>query len=343
MSNDRSSERANPSGSIEVAARQWHELDKVLEDIKGSPHAGANFLSHHRDQMAYSTDRLLELGLDVSDHRNFRVVPVPAARHPKTKDEARTWEAETLIRIEQHMLSYAVTCAGTHVVHSAVEDEALVEVLVGYTSDADARLRESIAALIARSTLEYVALACSLWLLEPTGAMRASAADLDAACFNRMLYAFEINPLMRAHRQVKNNKLPEAVRSASMDAAAGWSLANLKWNGKPGDVLRRALGEEYERYLQELPSASLIAWADREPLESLRSTGNRDKNLARRVAANLEKIGNEDATRPGKLVHHTFGMANQEVDGQVGAVLGEYMSWISGQITTRRPSLGSST
>jgi hypothetical protein len=80
---------------------------------------------------------------------------------------------------------------------------------------------------------------------------------------------------------------------------------------------------QYERFLQELPSASLIAWEDREPTEALRSTGNRDKNLTRRVAANLEKVGNEDATRPGKLVHDTFGTEDQEVGGQVGEALAQ--------------------
>jgi hypothetical protein len=205
----------------------------------------------------------------------------------------------------------------------------LVEVVAGYVRDASTLPRENIAALISRSNLEYLALACSLWLLEPTGAMRASAADLDAACFNRMLYAFELNPLMRVHEQARDNKLPEAARSASANAAAGWSLANLSLRGKPGEVLRRALGEDapltvqYERFLQELPSASLIAWEDREPTEPLRSTGNRDKNLARRVATNIEEIGNESTTRPRKLVHDAFGMADQEVDSKVVEALGQ--------------------
>lgn len=141
MSSDGFSQRGNTSGSVEDAARQWRELYNVIEEIKGSPHAGANFLSFYRDQMVSSSDRLLELGLDVSDHRNFRVLPVPAAHHPKTETEARRWEAEISFRIEQHMLSYSVAGVGTHVVHLAVEDEALVEAFVRYVSDADALLR----------------------------------------------------------------------------------------------------------------------------------------------------------------------------------------------------------
>jgi hypothetical protein len=207
---------------------------------------------------------------------------------------------------------------------------------VYYVRDPSALPRENIAALISASNLEYLALACSLWLLEPTGAMKASAADLDAACFHRMLFAFEINPLTRAHRQARDNKLPEAARSASANVAAGWSLANLSLRGKHGDVLRRVLGEQapltvqYERFLQELPSASLIAWEDREPTEPLRSTGKREKNLARRVAANIERTGDEGATRPEKLVHHDFEITGQEVGGQVGEALGENEQLLEG-------------
>jgi hypothetical protein len=301
----------------------------VIEEIKDTSHAGSHFLSFYRDQMVSSADRLLELGLDVSDLHNPRVVPVPIACHPKTKAEIQRWDAEISFRIEQHTLSFAVAGVGAHVVYSAVGDEPLVEVLAGYVRDLSALPRENIAALISASNLEYLALACSLWLLEPTGAMKASAADLDAACFHRMLYAWELNPLTRAHRQARDHKLPEAARSASANVAAGWSLANLSLHGKHGDVLRRVLGEQapltvqYERFLQELPSASLIAWADREPTEPLRSTGKREKNLARRVAANIERTGDEGTTKPGRLVHDTFGAENQEPGGQIGEALGQ--------------------
>ena len=206
----------------------------------------------------------------------------------------------------------------------------MVEVLACHASAVAPLLGQDIASLLRRSNLECLALACSLWLLEPTGAMKASADDLDAACFNRMLYAFEINPLIRIHRQAKDSKLPEAERLAAANAAAGWSRANLCFDGKPGEALRRALGDEaplavqYEQFLQELPSASLVAWEDRQSGEPLRSTGSREKNLARRVAASIERIGNEAATRSGKLVHDTFGMANQEVGRQVGEAVGEH-------------------
>ena len=264
MSNHRSAQSRNASGSIEAAARQWRELYSIIEEIKGSSHAGAAFLSFYRNRMVSSADRLLELGLDVSDVHNPRVVPVPITHHPNSKAETRRWEAEISFRIDQHMLSFAVVGVGAHLVYSAVGDEPLAEVLAGYIRDASALPREDIAALISRSNLEYLALACSLWLLEPTGSMKASAASLHAECFNRMLYAFELNPLTRAHRQARDIRLPRVARSASAEAAAGWSLANLSLRGKHGDVLRRVLGEEasltvqYERFLQELPSASLI-------------------------------------------------------------------------------------
>jgi hypothetical protein len=329
MISSRFSHGRDPSVSVEAAARQWRELYNVIEEIKDTSHAGSHFLSFYRDQMVSSADRLLELGLDVSDLHNPRVVPVPIARHPKTEAETRRWDAEISFRIEEHMLSFSVAGVGAHVVYSAVGDAPLVEVLAGYVRDASTLPRENIAALISMSNLEYLALACSLWLLEPTGTMKPSVADLDTACFNRMLYSFELNPLTRAHRQARDNKLPEAARSASANVAAGWSLANLSLRGKHGDVLRRVLGEQapltvqYERFLQELPSASLIAWEDREPTEPLRSTGKREKNLARRVAANIERTGDEGTTKPGRLVYDTFGAENQALGGQIGEALGQ--------------------
>ena len=304
--------------SIESAAQQWREMYKALEEVKGRPHSGAAFLSYYGKRVGWTADRLLELGLDVSDLRNPRVVPVPTVGQPKTKSEARRWDAETNFRVEQLMLSYSVTGVGTHVVHSNVGDGPLVDALAAYASDDHTLPRETIAAAISRPNLEYLALACAMWLLEPTGPMKASAADLDATCFNRMLYAFEINPLTRVHRQARDDKLTAAERVASTDAAAGWSVANLSLSGKPGAAIRQALDKkgtltaQYERFLNELPSASLIAWEDREPSEPLRSTGNRDKNLARRVAAVVEQVGNEDATRPGKLVRDTPGTAGEE-------------------------------
>lgn len=324
MSGDKSSRKARGVEPIEFAKAQWREMYEALAEAKASPHPGASFLAYYRDQMVASYDRLLELGLDVSDLSNPRVAPVPAARHPKTKGESERWEAEISFWSQQHLLSFSVAGVGAHVVYSAVGDEPLVEVLAGYVSDPAALPREDIAALISESGLEYLALACSLWFLEPTGSMKSSAADLDAECLNRMLYAFEINPLIRIHRQAKDDKLSEAERLASVNAAAGWSLANLSWTGKPGDALRSAVGEEYERFLEELPSASLIAWRDREPEEPLRSTRHREKNLARRAAASIEKVGNEDATKPGKLVHDTFGLEGQEVSGPVGEAIGSH-------------------
>lgn len=158
----------------------------------------------------------------------------------------------------------------------------------------------------------------------------ASAADLDAACLNRMLYAFEVNPLMRIHRQARDNKLPGAERAASINAAAGWSRANLSWYGRPGGELRRALGE-YERLSEELPGASLIAWEDRAPSEPLRSTGKREENLARRVAKEIVAAGNEDATRPGTLVHDALGSVIEGASGQHDELLEEFEFRVTAQ------------
>jgi hypothetical protein len=161
MISSRFSHGRDPYVSVEAAARQWRELYNVIEEIKDTSHAGSHFLSFYRDQMVSSADRLLELGLDVSDLHNPRVVPVPIARHPKTEAETRRWDAEISFRIEEHMLSFSVAGVGAHVVYSAVGDAPLVEVLAGYVHDASTLPRENIAALISMSNLEYLALACS--------------------------------------------------------------------------------------------------------------------------------------------------------------------------------------
>lgn len=329
MSSDRPRQQAYSVEPVEVAAWQWRELYKAVEELKESTHPGANFLSFYRDQMVFAEERLLKLGLDISDHRNPRVVPVPVALHPKTKAEARRWEAEITLWSYQFMLSFSVAGAGASVVYSAVGDEPLVEVLASYASKPAELTKEDLTSLVSRSNLKYQALACSLWLLEPVGPMASSAADLDRACFDRMLYAFELNPLIRNHISVRNSKESEADRLAASNAVAGWSLANLSLKGTPGGALRHALGAEaspkaqYERLVKELPTASLIAWEDRVPEEPLRSTGKRQTNLARRIAAILEKVGNEDTTRLGKLTHQIFGTAEQEEDRRVGQVVGE--------------------
>ncbi len=212
MSSGKSSRKAHGVGSVEFAKGQWREMYEAIAEVKARPHPGATFLSFHRDLMVASSDRLLELGLDVSDLHNPRVVPVPIARHPKTKTEAQRWDAEISFCIEQHMLSFSVTGVGAHVVNSAVGKESLVEVFGGYVAGyPEAISREEIASWVSSSNLEVLALACSLWLLEPAGPMKSSAAGLDTACFERMLYAFELNPLTRIHRQAKDDKLRTEV------------------------------------------------------------------------------------------------------------------------------------
>ena len=127
MSGSKFSRRTSGHQLTEANAERWHELYKTLAEVRESPHAGADFLSFHRDRMAAAHERLLELGLDVSDHRKPRVVPVPVARHPKTDAEARRWDAEIAFRIEQFMLCFSVSGAGAHVVRSAVGTEPRIK------------------------------------------------------------------------------------------------------------------------------------------------------------------------------------------------------------------------
>jgi hypothetical protein len=309
-----------------------------LEEVKGSSHPGANFLSFHRDLMVAAHERLLDLGLDVSDHHNPRVVPVPVVRHPKTQVEVRLWEAELSFRIDQYMLCFAVTGVGIHVVSLAVAHEDLVEVLSGYISGYPVEVsRETVAGWVTRSNLEVLALACALWLLEPVGPMASSAADLDAACFERMLYAFELNPLIRSYIIARDNKQAEADRLTATNAMAGWSAANLSLAGDAGKELNPVLGGvevpkkvRYERLYRELPSATLIAWSAREAEESLsssRPTGRPEKGgkkLTRRVVKEIrEALGNEADIRSVEILHEAFGVDAQEDDGRSEERFGE--------------------
>lgn len=302
-----------------------YEMYNILEEVKKSEHPGASYLRFFRELMIASFVRLLELGLDVSDLSNPRVIAVSAARGPKTRTEGRRWEAEMGFHAKRYVSSFSAVAGGVHVVRSAVGDGSLAEVLARCGLEPVALSGENSAASSPVWCLDDMARACMCWFLAPAGAMKAAAADLETECCNRMLYAFEINPLIHLYRQGSNDKLLESERLAAINTAAGWSRANLSWTGKPGDALRRAVDEEYERFLEELPSASLIAWRDREPEEPLRSTGCLEKNLARRAAASIEKVGNEDATRPGKLVHDAFGPKGQEeAGGPVGEVIGSH-------------------
>lgn len=332
MSSDRGSQKAGNSESIQTVADAWHDMYGVLEDVKKSEHPGASYLLFCRQMMMGSFATLLELGLDVSAPFNPRVIPVSAACGPKTRAEGRRWEAEIAFQSRQYMASFSAVCAGTHVIRSAVGDVGLAEFLVcgGLAPVGLSLFGENSAASSPVQRLDGWGLICSLWLLEPTGEMKTSAADLEAECCKRMLYALEINPLTDLYRRVKDNELSAAERLAALNTAAGWSRANIKPQGNVGTKLRAALGAGVsddvleERLLEELPNASLIAWEDREPGEPLKSTGHREKNLARRVAASIEGLGNEDATRPGKLVHDIFGMQGREAGGQVVEALGEH-------------------
>ncbi len=128
---DRTPESAPQNrNSIEFSAWQWRETHKPLKEVsKEASQPGAAFLSFHRELMVSASERLLELGLDISDHHHPQVVPVPIARHPKTKAEARRWEAKIAFRIDEYMLAFAVTGTGTHVIHSTVGKEALADAL----------------------------------------------------------------------------------------------------------------------------------------------------------------------------------------------------------------------
>jgi hypothetical protein len=282
-------------------------------------------LSLHRDQMAWSSDRLLERGLDMSSRRSPRTIPIPLARHPRTQRDARRFEAEIMALLELHDLCFTVTAVGVHVVFSAVAHEDLVEVLSGYVEGYPAEVsREEIGRWVSRSDLESLALACALWLLEPVGEMESRVADLDAACLDRMSYAQEIWTLTSNAIRSRRHELPEDKRLAATNAMAGWSAANLSLTGEAGKELNPLLGGygvpaevRYERLYQELPSATLVAWDDRGAEEPLRPTGQREINLTRRVAKGIIGArGNEETLHRGKIVPGGLDAASTEIDAR---------------------------
>lgn len=313
MQNNASKYAGGKSDSIEFAAWQWREINKSLAEAgKGAVNPGAGVLSFYRDQMVATAGRLLDLGLDVSDHHNPQVVPVPLARHPKTNAEARRWEAEIEFRINQYMLSFAVTAAGTHIIFSDVSREALAAALAPYIENPHELTRATILDALSRSNLEILALACVIWLMEPAGLEMNRRDELDAAAFQRMQYTMETATLSRVAAQAKGSgSKTEPEKLAASNALAGWSLANVSRKGPAGGRLRQALGDgasdkvQYARLLEELPAATQIAWEDWRPEEPLRSDGSGNKSLARRAAALIESGAHEAAMHPGKVNEDT--------------------------------------
>ena len=94
--------------------------------------AAANLLTFSSRQMSFFRGRLLELGLDVSDPHKPRLVPVPVARHPRTKGEVRRWNVEPTSASQAFVQLFAVVGAGTHAVYTAVGEQALSEFVSAY-------------------------------------------------------------------------------------------------------------------------------------------------------------------------------------------------------------------
>jgi hypothetical protein len=147
----------------------------------------------------------------------------------------------------------------------------------------------------------------------------------DAASFERMRYAFELNPLIRNYITARDSKQPEEDRLAATDAMAGWSAANLGLTGDAGKELDAVLGGpelpkkvRYERLYCQLPSATLLAWGARKPEEPLspRSTGGAEKSegkLTRRVVKEIrDALGDEADLHSAKIVREAFDPETEE-------------------------------
>lgn len=330
--------------AIEEASQRWREFSKPLRELDKGAHPGANLLSFVRDRLDASHEWLLQHGLDVSDLRNPQIVPVPVAQHPKTSAEAREWEAGIELAINSTVMHFAVAGAGTYGISSAVGTEALADALMPYAEGSGKLLREDLAAELSQSNLLVLALACSIWLLEPTGESKSSRDEMDAACLKRMLYALETSVLSRNVVNSRRGELPEKDRAAASNALAGWSLSNVSLRGKAGGSLRRALGTDpeetqYARFLKELPGATQIALEDWSKAgEPLRPAGDGYKSLVRRVAGLLERSGSEAATKPNKvtdldLSRRDYGGGDDlleefEAEETLRADLGRLKDWV---------------
>lgn len=253
-------------------ARYWRELYKTLDGLRSNPQMAAHYLSFHRDQMVESKGRLLSMGMDISDINDPTVVPIPLKRHPRTEPEKREFEAQVEFLIDLHFLAFAVTAAGANIVYSAVGDEPLIEVLSGNVEGYPREVsRAEVSSWISKTNLEYLAVACALWLLEPVGEMKEEVSRIDAAAWKRMLYATEIVTLNKVSQNIDEDRSGEKQRALAADAMTGWALSNISLGGQAGGRLRRALGAEtpkgmqYARLLEELPGAMLQAWGIARP------------------------------------------------------------------------------
>lgn len=297
-------------------AAAWHELHKVFNEVGNDPKGAALSLLFSMDQMLDSMDRLLDLGLDVSDLRNPTVVPIAAERRPRTEREARKIEAEIKSLTNLYMLWFPVTGAGAHVIYSEVGKDSLAEVLYRFLRAwYGEAAKEEVSSLVSKSSLNWLAFACALWLIEPVGEIKEQAPRINSAAWGRMRHAFEVRTLGTSALYLRKGSRAEYTSAAK--SLAGWASSNISLGGQVGTRLRKALGEnlspkdQYERLLQELPGAMLEAWNARLAGEPLRSTGNRDTNLVSRIDTLIGKTAKSE--REAELAETLSNDENDEL------------------------------
>lgn len=269
---------------LEEARQAAVGLRESLETLRKDPHGPIMFYLNAEHKFLYWDARLQELGVDTSrglDPLYFR----PGKKPPRTgKKTNELVKAATLTK-----QWYFVWGAGTEVILKGIGDRAWSRML--------ARHR---------------------WW-RPAPAAPDAAADARRA-FDAMADMLERFVIYQAVGFA--DEAPDlGVRTAASAVLAGWARSNISLAGKQGIRLRRALspvaeapGKLEQALREELPGAVRLAVEDskrasvRGPREPLRSTGNKDPNLVRRIASSLEKTAKPEAEAELAAIVQDFEM-----------------------------------
>jgi hypothetical protein len=276
-------------GAVEAARTYFRAMLESLGKLRSnSPgDAGWALLGYAGHQVALLDARLKKLGVDTSLGLD-PVYLLPSARPPAGDEQVIT----LLLTVFEARQWAAVHYSGTHARYIAIGEETLTAVAAAYRGRPILPSRE-VAAMVTD--------------------------EIGAYMLENMLYTWERCLVDEAAMGME--AMPtKRLRGVGRDMLTGWARANITLAGKEGGRLRRALGPgdrhaQEELLMRELPGAASMAWKEMKPQEPLRTTGEADENLRRRIARLLENAGTETALHPEKVEDEA-----QSVEEFVGAV-----------------------
>jgi hypothetical protein len=288
-----------PSQEIVGKARRvfraiFEKLNYLSCDDTGD--AGWALFGYAQHQVELLDARLERLGVDTSQGLD-PVYLLPHARLPVGDEQAMSLMRTVLEARRWRTIHYS----GVRAYHIAIGGETLAAIVAAHCRRVPPVPLEAVGALVEK---------IGVYILQ------------------NMLYTWERCLVFEAG--INMQEMPtKSLREVGRDILTAWARENIKLTGQEGGRLRRALGIEgfphaqEEPLMCELPGAVTLAWKDMQPKEPLRSTGRRETSLVRRIARLMEDTGSEEAKRPGKLVHETFGVAaTQEKEGRSTEHLG---------------------